>query len=109
MQYTSDQLQTMTDDEVDIAVAKKHGVEYETYRDLSNGGRAYSFFQPCKNWNDVMVIAEKYDIVVYAKDGCAIFSKCLEEFRGECQEDIFIESENDNPRRAICEVFLMMD
>ena len=115
MKYTQEQIDKMSDHEINLAVAKKNFVRNELIKDhkthviVTTVGLGGSNFNPCKTWNDVMLIAEKYDIGVYPGSNYAYFSKCLEMFRGECQESISVESTNKNLRRAICEVFLMMD
>lgn len=61
-------------------------------------------FDPTSNWADVMPIAEKYGMVVELStlSGTKV-SHGVEEIGR------YIENWNENPKRAICEVFLMME
>jgi hypothetical protein len=105
-----EQLEKMSDHEVNLAVAKKLGLDTEVGNMRYKGGAmigefvfAYLTptlqvrFEPCTNWNDVMPIAidNKIEMLVYYND-VWIARKAK------------IYSLNQNPRRAICEVFLMM-
>jgi hypothetical protein len=119
MIHTQEQLDLMTDHEVGLAVAKKSGINYREKSRVCPKGikkswleifieseRYWEIFNPCEDWNDVMPIAEKYHLsvsfdadgpFVYTVDNIALLNKDHK------------QANNPNPRRAICEVFLMME
>lgn len=113
MKYTPEQLKEMSDHEINIAVAEKlnlnfqvsktSGVPKECCIALKDGYGIYSvLFDPCSRWDDVMPIAENSDIWVYSTGNpVAGF--------GNSSHKRYYESFNKNPKRAICEVFLMLD
>lgn len=114
MNYTREQLVNMSDHEVNLAVAKKldngyadDGFNRVTKVGKTRGGNHYTReFAPCERWNDAMPIAERYgihvsfDVYPNTTDICA---------SSDLFDDNPVSSENKNPRRAICEVFLMME
>jgi hypothetical protein len=124
MKYTKEQLDRMDDVQITLAVAKKLGlvgrivrleklerpskewriVEYVEITCTDNQTR--TVFKPCESWDDVMPIAEKYEMKLDIND---IYSEVM--VTEPCCDtySVLAESHNSNPRRAICEVFLMMD
>ena len=105
MKYTKEQLTEMSDLEINLAVAEKLGykarVVNDTFVEVKQINRTWDwlFFNPCEDWYDVMPIAEKYGIDInFIKPANNPLALRFE-----------IASNNKNHRRAICEVFLMMD
>jgi hypothetical protein len=113
MQYTKEQLDKMDDVQMDLATAKKLGLvgrivrieqsKKECIELTDKGSQKRTVFSPCSNWNDVMPIAVKHRMVVDTEWP----DVRIMDYSGECT-DIIYRSGNKNPRRAICEVFLMM-
>jgi hypothetical protein len=120
MIYTEKQLSEMSDLEINMAVAEKayrtEGYDTEfpkVFSDESSVGwlwlskvsPAYhtcgiGFFRPCENWNDIMPIAEKYKIgVQFNIENGTGMAMAYKQKGSVCK----------NPKRAICEVFLMID
>lgn len=101
MKYTKEQLDEMSDYEIDIAVANKDKIPENALNSIKS--RAWSYLG---DWNNVMPIAEKYGIDVCFSGALGKISTtyCL-----DLPVDNRCESDNKNPRRAICEVFLMME
>jgi hypothetical protein len=104
MNYTQTQINEMSDFDINLAVAKKLGHETKVYAnkhssfvEIKNEYNSWDCFEPCTNWNDIMPIAEGYHIEMNPAMGFAWHN-----LGG-------LVSENKNPRRAICEVFLMME
>jgi hypothetical protein len=110
MKYTPEDLRKMSDADINLAVARKLYPKYEILaqgiRDVEDvclglpSSYKKKLFNPCFNWHQVMGIAEDNKIDV-----------CFPEHGGSlcCSKDRYENiSENPNPRRAICEVFLMM-
>ncbi|RUM91026.1 MAG: hypothetical protein DSZ27_07135 [Thiomicrospira sp.] len=127
MIYLQEQLSKMSDLEINMAVAKKayrtEGFDTEfpkVFSDKSSVGwlwlskvsPAYQtcgigFFRPCENWNDIMPIAKENKIsLTWCDDGDALVTDSIIDL--ECGFEC-IEVKSNNPERAICEVFLMMD
>jgi hypothetical protein len=117
MQYTKQQLDNMDDVQLTLAVSKKLGLvgrivrienpelKLKEYVELTDkGSQKRTVFSPCTNWNDAMPIAVKHRMVVDTEWP----DVRLMDYSGECT-DIIYRSRNNNPRRAICEVFLMME
>ena len=104
--YTKEQLDRRSDHEVSLAVAKKLNLDYQYYSDNANDGFVevlneeyiWDCFNPYENWNDVMPIAIDNQISIEHHSNTAWVAR-----KGE------IFSLGVNPKRAICEVFLMME
>ena len=127
MTYTKKQLSEMSDLEINMAVAEKayrtdgYDTEFpKVFSDESSAGwlwlskvsPAYhtcgiGFFRPCENWNDVMPIAEDYGINLRWILG--FDHKTVNGFEAETEEWGSVSVGKENAKRAICEVFLMMD
>lgn len=120
MKYTKEQLDNMTDAEINAKVSQswlpcdyyisEDGVIYLTNVNTYLGAHGepeertevYGRFSPCSSWNDVMPILTAYKLIMdWVGDECFI-SSCVMPPHPVC-------SYNENPRRAICEVFLMMN
>lgn len=113
MVYTEDQIEKMTDFEINRNVAVKlfgrggvkvveHSGDREVmvvWPEMKHVGHVE--FWPTSSWNYAMTIAEKYGISLNFRVGQGLFP--LAKF------DDSRLSINKNPRRAICETFLMMD
>ena len=109
---SQEKLEVMSDYEINLAVAHKLNyktmcvenanddielfVIYDKDHGLHHAG--WIGFSPCEDWSDVMQILEKYKIG-------------LEPYFNETwvARKKNINNRNLNPKRAICEVFLMMD
>lgn len=108
MIHTPEQLKEMSDHEINIATVEKLKFDYF----ISDGHiRVYKFigkvkchdnFNPCLSWNDVMTIAEKYKI----NPDFQVLDKGVYAASSFLGQKISVST---NPKRAICEVFLMMD
>lgn len=112
MTYTPEHLAEMSDHEINLAVAEKLSLEHFILHDEV---RAYHFFgeikchnafSPCSNWNNVMPIAERYAISVKFP---SFYREIPEARKYIHKKDCYLSCNNQNPKRAICEVFLMMD
>jgi len=106
-QYTKEQLDAMSDHDITLATAKKLGLETKVYTnrhasfvEVKNKYNSWDCFEPCTNWNDVMLIAEKY--------GISLIYRNVNKMIPMAKFDDSNFQSNKNPRRAICEVFLMM-
>lgn len=107
MVYTEEQLKDCINHGINLAVAKKLKLDFEVrdYQGLEivipekEDNLDECLFDPCNNWNDVMPIAEKYELQIDLRSNTCYHPVC----------DTAYISTNKNPRRAICEVFLMMD
>jgi hypothetical protein len=111
MQYTRKQLDKMGCHDVNLAVAKKLGLGTEVGRNEYKSGAVIGEFvfvylkpnskvrfEPCTNWNDVMPIAIDNQISIEPYFNSVWMVRKSKTY-----------SLNQNPRRAICEVFLMME
>jgi hypothetical protein len=105
MQYTKEQLGAMSDHDITLATAKKLGLETKVYTnrhasfvDAKNKHNSWDCFEPCNRWDDVMPIAIDNQISIEPHYNDVWIVR-----KGE------IFSLGVNPRRAICEVFLMME
>lgn len=106
MIYTQEQLNEMSDNEINLAVANL--LSHKNYTNESTI-RTNNFeewmqlndviFNPCGNWNDVMPIAEKYGIEVAPRSKTA----------WAYDEDGVNQVVCKDAKRAICGVFLMME
>jgi hypothetical protein len=107
-----EKLNTMTDDEIDVAVAQKL-IELGWYLGFSSFsdfiGYSISF---CNNYENVMLLAQKFAINIrwiLNTDHATVGG-----YEIEAEDSIavggYIESDmSKDPRRAIAEVFLMME
>jgi len=123
MKHTKEQLDKMRDHEVNLAVAKKLGLDTEVGNMRYKGGAiigefVFTYhtpslqvrFEPCSNWNDVMpiVIAQGIGIAQMANGNTRVYH--YTPFIGKNgNRSGFLNNDNPNTTRAICEVFLMMD
>jgi len=115
MQYTKQQLDEMSDHDIDLAVSRKINAIYQgngiksSYFEITihNGLNSSDLrFNPCESWGAVMPIAEKYEMKLdFNGIDCEVMATepCCDTYR------VLAQSSNKNPRRAICEVFLMME
>jgi len=121
MAYTKERIKQMSDHQINFAVAEKayivEAIEDTSFHvvkgtdhhwkwlDIFGVHPAWSscgipFFRPCSNWNDVMPITERFNfnIVSPASKSVSVTWKGHK-----------LTHHNPNLKRAICEVFLMMD
>jgi hypothetical protein len=97
MIYTQEQLNEMSDHEINIAVADKRGLQL---------GSNWSY-QPTMRWDEVMPIAEKYGIDV--TNSLSInATNDVADWLDEYYIGV-LSSSNKNPKRAVCEVFLQLE
>lgn len=104
MKYTVNQIEEMSNYDVNVAVAKKYNPENSKVEGWLDG--FLPKFNPCSNWNDVMPIALKYGMVIELSQLSGTRVSYSINFD---LNDKYKESWDENPCRAICEVFLMID
>ncbi len=101
MKYTKEQLEKMSDDEVELALAKKFG---RTLISTSDDGFSDMEFSDIdmNNWNDIMPLAVEHGISLLKRhdDWCALLNKPL-------GVDIYLCDKS--PQRAIACCLLMME
>jgi hypothetical protein len=112
MQYTKEQLDNMDDVQIDLAVSKKLGLiggivrieqSKKEYIELTDkGGQKRTVFAPCECWDDVMPIAIS-EWISFDTHGNGVGKYTAYSYGST------FTAVNKNPRRAICEVFLMME
>ena len=111
------QLKNMSSDEINIAVAKKLNLEHQLNRDnliewveVKNYLNNWIMFNPCEEWGDVMpiAIAQGIGIAQMANGNTRVYH--YTPFIGKNgNRSGFLNNDNPNTTRAICEVFLLMD
>ena len=117
MQYSYEKLKNMSSDEINIAVAKKLNLEHQIIRNNSiewveakNYLNNWAMFNPCEEWDDAMpiAIAQGIGITRMANGDTRVYH--YTPFIGKNgNRSGFLNNDNPNTARAICEVFLMMD
>lgn len=109
VQYTKEQLQGMSDIAINLAVGKKYRGEQMCVLYKNKCAMmvdSIEAFIPCNDWNDIMPIAERYEMKLnFNGIDCEVWtiSVC-----GDTSPITYFSC-NKNPQRVICEVFLMMD
>lgn len=118
--YSKEQLDQMSDLELNKAVAEKFWLDFYIHNEsvrLSSGTHLIddSYFEPLKNYNDCMPIADKYGLVVkpaLIKNGVVKTWSCNDRrFRPFSNGVSMLECVSIQPaiQRAIVYCFLMME
>jgi len=109
MQYTKKQLDRMDDVQLTLAVAKKLGLKTQVYTnrhssfvEIKNEYNSWDCFEPCDRWDDVMPISIS-EWISFDTHGNGVGKYTAYSYGGT------LTAVNKNLRRAICEVFLMME
>jgi hypothetical protein len=116
MQYTKEQLDAMGYHDITLAVAKKLGLETKVYTnrhssfvEIKNEYNSWDCFEPCDRWDDVMPIAIENGIGLAQMANGNTRAFCYTAFIDKRGNRVgFLNNDHPNPRRAICEVFLMI-
>ncbi|MDA3808528.1 MAG: hypothetical protein PF440_11535 [Thiomicrorhabdus sp.] len=121
--YSIDTVKNMSDSEVEFAMVTKlnpgfdqymsgyrmrDGTRYSSRADM-NDRSAFAFFD-IESWNDIMQIAEMYDMMPELKrdDGRPLLT--ITQSIGDTLFPLtIISSFSNNPKRALCEVFLLAE
>lgn len=106
MTYIPEQLEEMSDHDINVAVAEKQDLPFKLMSGRNGKwveieGREGFSYSPTSLWQHVMPIAEKHDISVRFIDGIVEFDNETDDYHSALI--------NGNPKRAICEVFLQMN
>jgi hypothetical protein len=86
----------------------RDGTRYSSRADM-NDRSAFAFFD-IESWNDIMQIAEMYDMMPNFKseDGRPLLT-VLQSKTETYFPVTFVESMSLNPKRALCEVYLLLE
>lgn len=115
MKYTKEQLEQMSDFEINKALAEKlygdvvvtRAIESFDAVTIHAGGVPVGCVAYCSSWSDIMPLAVEYDVTYVKGEGAALANlKDINTYEGADYNESF---EHESPQRAIACCLLMME